>query len=544
MGVYIYLIISKSVTKEEWEKVYEESLQLIKHFPLVESQKVKIHDIDTICLVKTEERMTSRSWFKEKCLGWSTNGDGDVLRTAETYYLPRELDEVKEDEKDATDAMFDAYHSQHQYNWKGKVHSLWGNKTQGEPYHIYLLAVAALIEARLGTKAFTDGDITRGQFRRAVEIANRYLDKPIDMPDRCCMDRLAKRTSKLPMPAKEQIKVFMEFYLGNLSAEFGDYMRQTFPEEAIEEFWKDKFDETRIGTGSFDNVFSEYLLLGFDFAKLPDYVHFEGKEGELKYEDFVKRVMDAKLHLKDKNCADPLNINQEEERPYSVATLFAQFVFGGARNKKVDRFIPIEEIRSALTSSIGDKCDVNGLIDAYLEEEAKQIKINLSGKNVSEEDIDKAVRQDAAEAFYQVMNIKKDEIKEEQEKYDITDYKYLKFYEPGCTMYPAMANSIAKCRIFLDSLLAEDEFRKLMEKDAKARCEWIVTNNKYILIRDSDWDKVFTNIENNKESFGRYYPFFRTRMDDERKVDMCTALMMNDELYEYSKLLAEGVTEE
>ena len=28
MGIYIYLAISKSVTKEEWEKVYGETLQL------------------------------------------------------------------------------------------------------------------------------------------------------------------------------------------------------------------------------------------------------------------------------------------------------------------------------------------------------------------------------------------------------------------------------------------------------------------------------------------------------------------------------------
>lgn len=31
MGIFINLSISKSVTKEEWEKVHEENLQLIKH---------------------------------------------------------------------------------------------------------------------------------------------------------------------------------------------------------------------------------------------------------------------------------------------------------------------------------------------------------------------------------------------------------------------------------------------------------------------------------------------------------------------------------
>ena len=53
MGVFIKLSISKSVTKEEWSKVYEETLQLIKYFPLAECEIVKIHGVDTMCLVKT-----------------------------------------------------------------------------------------------------------------------------------------------------------------------------------------------------------------------------------------------------------------------------------------------------------------------------------------------------------------------------------------------------------------------------------------------------------------------------------------------------------
>lgn len=34
MGIYINIKISKAVTKEEWEKVYKETLFLAKKFPL------------------------------------------------------------------------------------------------------------------------------------------------------------------------------------------------------------------------------------------------------------------------------------------------------------------------------------------------------------------------------------------------------------------------------------------------------------------------------------------------------------------------------
>ena len=73
MGIFINMIISKSVTREEWEKVYEETLLLVKKFPFAEKRKIKIHDVDTICLVPTEERETTYRWNREKTqIGWNT----------------------------------------------------------------------------------------------------------------------------------------------------------------------------------------------------------------------------------------------------------------------------------------------------------------------------------------------------------------------------------------------------------------------------------------------------------------------------------------
>ena len=66
---------------------------------------------------------------------------------------------------------------------------------------------------------------------------------------------------------------------------------------------------------------------------------------------------------------------------------------------------------------------------------------------------------------------------------------------------------------------------------------------KYILIRDKDWEKIFTDIENNGDSFGRYYSIMRVKMDSDSLVDMCSALMINDDLYDYSKTLAEQLEE-
>ena len=441
MGIFVNLAISKSVTKEEWEKVYEETLQLIKHFPLAEKRKVNIHGIDTICLVKTEERERPFGWKnKDGSLGWDTVGDFTYMRTGEEYYLPRNLVGENEVEPHAGDALLGVLPVYMSYNVRedrfNHIYEIWGAKTQGEPYHYYLLAVAALIEARLGEKAFTYGDIYRNQFEEAVEIANQYLDEKIDLPDRCYMDRLLKRVVKLPLPEDEQIGVFVQFYNGRKGTEFGDCLRQAFSNEATEIYWKREFASHEISSYWQDSLLKDYLRWGFDLDKLGAYANLSEEEVNKKYSEFLEE-------------------KKEDER--------------------------------------------------YSEKKKKEAP---------------------------------------QETYDITDYADLIYYEPGNTMYPAMMKSIGKSRQFLDSLLKKSEYHFLMERDAAFKCRWLVEQNRCLLIRDMDWEKVFQDIENRAESFSRYYPLFCVKMDCDELVDMCKAFMINDDFYSYSAKLAEQMTEE
>ena len=436
MGIFVNLAISKSVTKEEWEKVYEETLQLIKHFPLAEKRKVNIHGIDTICLVKTEERERTFGWNnKDVRLGWEAVGDLTYMRAGEDYYLPRDLVKDNEVEPDAGDALFGVLPVYMSYDVEedrfNHIYELWGAKTQGEPYHYYLLAVAALIEARLGEKAFTYGDIHRGQLEEAVEIANQYLEKKIDLPDRCYMDRLLKRVVKLPLPEDEQLGVFARFYFGRKCEEFGDFLRKSFTQEAIETYWKREFSSHEVGSYWHDSLLRDYLWWGFDLNKFGIYANLSEEEVNNRYQEYIEE-------------------------------------------KKKD--------------------------ERYLEKK--------------------------------------------KETLDIDNYADLIYYEPGNTMYPAMMKSIGKSRKFLDSLIKKSEYKLLMEKDAEHKCRWLVEQNRCLLIRDKDWEKVFQDIENHAESFSRYYPLFCVIMDCDELVDMCKAFLINDDFYSYSAKLAEQITEE
>ncbi|HIS48819.1 MAG TPA: hypothetical protein IAB46_14960 [Candidatus Scybalocola faecigallinarum] len=288
------------------------------------------------------------------------------------------------------------------------------------------------------------------------------------------------------MRNKEKLTVFEHAYLGKKDAEFGDCMRNYFDENTIEDFWKEKLGRFEVGMYGFDSLFNKYMTMGFDLEKFCGYVKLQDKDGNDQHGKFIKRVMDAKLHIKDKNCADMLEIDPE----------------------------------------------------------AEQIKIDREDAFSSDEKMEEAIDQDASEVFQWVMDKNIENLQKMQEEYDIIDFKNLKFYEDGDTIRPGLEKSLGKSRKFLDSILDEETFTELMAKDALARCRWIVEQNRHILIREKDWEKIFTDIEEHKESFGRYYSIQRAKMDSDEIVDMGAALMINDKLYEYSKVLADQISED
>lgn len=40
--------------------------------------------------------------------------------------------------------------------------------------------------------------------------------------------------------------------------------------------------------------------------------------------------------------------------------------------------------------------------------------------------------------------------------------------------------------------------------------------NPYILVRDPDWKKIFSDIEEHEDAFARYYPMVRLKVESER----------------------------
>ncbi len=118
MGIFIYLEVSKSTTEEEWNRVYQESLELVDAFPLAERGKIAYCGKQVICAVRTKERKMPYGGGEE--YGWRAEMDYDRLNWAEEYYLPKNLIDSHETDKGIHDAMMSALPAYLGYSWDEK----------------------------------------------------------------------------------------------------------------------------------------------------------------------------------------------------------------------------------------------------------------------------------------------------------------------------------------------------------------------------------------------------------------------------------------
>ena len=294
MGIFINSAISHSVSQSEWEAVYREALELAQKLGLAEVRRIKIGGVTVRCMSRTQEYTSPSRWLKEDWTGFQICGDYETLQIAETNYVPKNLRPVCA-AIEAADAMFEIYRMTQDHRYEPKVYQLLGNKTQGYSHHVPLLAMCCLIEDRLGARAYTYGDITFGQCRKAVALANEHLAQPIRLPDSCDGERLIRRIQSLPIPAEEQLKLLNWGFLGRKDPVLGDRIRNAFGDEVCYRYWKSRFEGTRVKTHLFLLHLKEYLNVGSPLERLfdvcPSLTGLTRKEQKL----FVQKLLETGL---------------------------------------------------------------------------------------------------------------------------------------------------------------------------------------------------------------------------------------------------------
>jgi hypothetical protein len=131
----------------------------------------------------------------------------------------------------------------------------------------------------------------------------------------------------------------------------------------------------------------------------------------------------------------------------------------------------------------------------------------------------------------------------QDEKYDIWRSEDLPYYEAGDSVHPNLVKALGMTFEFYRSFLGEDTYLDLMKQNPVERCKWLARKNRWVLLRDKDWERIYDDIMENSESFARYYPMMRVKAINEGLSDLPGAFAINDDLYSYTLGLASDVSE-
>lgn len=484
MGIYIHLEIANTVTQEEWTPVYEKSLLMAKKLGFFDFDRKMMHGENVSCIVPTEEKEFNGN------IGWRVIGSFPEYKRAEDQFMPKLLPDNRSDKPpyDMLRTRFpdDIAQTEEKYHWE----RFWGNKTQGEPYHMGLLAIACMVEQELGVQVMIGGDITYGQCVKAAEIATDALGEKIQPPITCRLHDLRERISKFTeLDENQKLALLMDVYLEEENDSYGAFLRQHYSYETLTAYWKKCFSGTKVDTYGFNKLMKRYYLLSADLKRFCELADFDRSDPEMCTK-LIRKIMRSAMYLKEKDCYDPLDL-KHYEIPYGVMNLLAMFAYRDAGNPAIDRYIPLDEIRAVLMEQFGSVVNVSEIIDNYLTEE----------KNRTEETGHELLVKRGQE-------YSKDWT-EEHAQYDICDYEELIGFAPGKTFSPSMTEAIANSFKVYTNCAETPECKALLEKSADEMFHELVSNFKGIYLADEHWEFIYSELHRDTQTFKRFYPIIR-----------------------------------
>jgi hypothetical protein len=449
MGIHVTgNLLPQELTPKQWERAYEEALQLVNAYDFLDiiqnKDKYAKYDLIWSYAEKSKERDINGH------LGVGIYGAYAGCISAESQFLYRDLncylpkerntDEFIRPDPNALhchDALIGRFYDNEELGkYQDCQYTIFGNKTQGYPHHVPLLAIGLLLENRLG-KAFTVyGDITRGQIKAAVEWANTILNKPISWP--CVMDntQLLVRLQAF-VPKARQIEAFLRLTFCAGDEAMYQFLQRHFSEDELTDYWKKEISNCIPGTIGSGDFFKKYFNMTGDLRLLTR-VCID------KYtpEEFANELALSRVFEQEKNTDNPiatLSSDSDRETPETIETsmgkIFALLGGGFPSNSAVDRYIPpeqgIRDIALAYGDTGGSDLDFESLLRSSIKEVASK------SEAVSEN----------LDIFDELSNV----MQKRAEQADISDPECLVFYKPSDTIEPGIKTNLKGIREFVDA---------------------------------------------------------------------------------------------
>lgn len=523
MGVMIYLnIMPNHINEADWLKVYEETLEIINGYPFLDS----IFDSQTYgCnwkyVTRTKEREIK---FAEDQIGWHTICDETSLKMGETFFLIKDIHYYRNDfnkSGNCDDILFSSIHYYFNSNEElERIHVadfvVFDAKTQGEPYHIPLLAIACLIESRFPEQAIVKGDISIGQMEEAVKWANSFLKHPITLTERADIEKLLFRIQKVVKDEYSALEVLMHSTMRELDVELGNLIRRQFSPETILAYFLSEFKRYKIGTIGFSNELAHFIDLGFrleDASKLcvldPAGCNYDAKE-------FAKEVISMNWATEKNSLVEPISMEinaPNSTHPETVSSMFGKtFLRMAGFQDSMKSNLSFDQVVRILQNQLGDLCDLD-LIVAEMSDR-KENSTGLFNKFYSE--LEKYVESD--------------ELSEVQ--YIITDAEDLIAWKSGDKIHPNLEKGILMVKEFVERLLENEKelFANFQNMTNKDKMRKLIQSNSFFYIHKKVWDEILDNI-NESQMINKILGVLSIKAEEININKLCKSLVNNQELF-------------
>ena len=222
--------ISKTITQEEWEKVYEETLSLAPQLDLCYVKDFDYEGVIGKCFALPEE-LDKDDYDIERVL-WRADG----LYSKRIGICPVKF--FKNLEKNDCGQEKGSAFLGYAHDDESLSSIIMGEELINEDYITSLLALAFLIEARLKDKAFVYGYFEYYLAQEALEKINKLLKEPIDMPVVCKPSELMAYVQTTNFSESEKFELYIHTYAGPIDQTFWNELEANFPKTTVEEFKK------------------------------------------------------------------------------------------------------------------------------------------------------------------------------------------------------------------------------------------------------------------------------------------------------------------
>lgn len=530
MGVYILMdILPNEIDKEEWKKVYDESLELIKAYPFM-SFTVDRETYDTTWgyVHKTTDGEISIGNNKQ-ATGWHLFGDYSTLQGAESFKLFRDIENYQLENgtfhysNDILAMMINNYlfyHDDQELAIPVRSTGVFDGKTQGFPHHIPLLAIACLIESRFPKQVLIWGDITIGQMEKAVEWANTILTHPIELTERANNKILLSRIKNLLTDELFILKAFFALTLHDHKAEVGTLLRKEFKESTITKYFKEHFSGFNVETiGSRDNL-KRYIDLGFSIESTCDIAVLDPNGAHYDAEAFCKSLLSLNWPSKANKDRDQLTLEMNKADSAIPETVYSQFgksflQLAGVQDE-LKTNLSIDNVVEILESKLGHIVNISSFLNQR-EDEREFVEEIKDDKEFL--------------TYYEELKADYEKHKIDLDAYSISDLDDIILWKKGDSIHPKIEELIEKVGTHLKVIQTKHKksFDLFHSYSDDNKIKLLIKINNDFHIRKETWDYYIKNIHQ-PVVIDTFFALSSLKATEVNMNTLCKALVNNIEL--------------